>query len=104
MTTNKDLRRRETDKLGEWIQQAALDDANKRIAELEAESNHLQVYIFDFVVMMNGFGLDLIRCGVGGNYSGNPYENSKYLAAANIVKSAEILIEEIESKNEPKPF
>ncbi len=35
MTTNKDLRRRETDKLGEWIQQAALDDANKRIAELE---------------------------------------------------------------------
>jgi len=36
MKTNKDLRRRETDKLGEWIQQAALDDANKRIAELEA--------------------------------------------------------------------
>jgi len=36
MTTKKDLRRRETDKLGEWIQQAALDDANKRIAELES--------------------------------------------------------------------
>lgn len=36
MTTNKDLRRRETDKFGEWVQQAALDDANKRIAELEA--------------------------------------------------------------------
>jgi hypothetical protein len=35
MTTNKDLRRRETDKLGEWIQQAALDQANARIAELE---------------------------------------------------------------------
>ena len=41
MTTNKDLLRRETDKLGEWIQQAALDDANKRIAELEREINSL---------------------------------------------------------------
>lgn len=33
MTTNTEHRRRETDKFGEWIQQAALDDANKVIAK-----------------------------------------------------------------------
>lgn len=35
MTTNTEHRRRETDKLGPFIQQAALDKANARIAELE---------------------------------------------------------------------
>ena len=31
--TNKELRRRETDKFGPYVQQVALDNANKRIAE-----------------------------------------------------------------------
>jgi hypothetical protein len=29
--------------------------------------------------------LDLIRCGIGSNYSGNPYENDLYREAADIV-------------------
>lgn len=34
--TNKELRRRETDKFGPYVQQVALDHANKRITELES--------------------------------------------------------------------
>lgn len=35
MTTNTEHRRRETDRLGPYVQQVALDNANARIAELE---------------------------------------------------------------------
>lgn len=42
MTTNTEHRRRETDKLGPFIQQAALDHANARIAELELEVYELE--------------------------------------------------------------
>jgi len=53
MTTNKDLRRRETDKFGEWVQQAALDDANKRIAELE----RLLAKAADYLMPQSNFDL-----------------------------------------------
>lgn len=41
MTTNNLLRRREMDRLGPYVQQVALDKANVRIAELEAQRDEL---------------------------------------------------------------
>jgi len=100
--------RRERDRRAEAASNTLLacevDKLNKRIAELQIESNRLQINMLYFITMMNGFGLDLIRCGIGGNYSGDPYEKAQYVSAANIVKEAEMLIDEIDSKNESKPF
>ena len=31
--------------------------------------------------------LDLIRCGIGANYSGNPYENKLYTEAADLLEA-----------------
>ena len=31
--------------------------------------------------------LDLIRCGIGGNYSGNPYENPLYTEVTDLLEN-----------------
>lgn len=81
MTTNTEHRRRETDKLGPYVQQVALDNANERIAELEAGWQPIESALRDGSTIQ--LWHKLWRCPVSCRYiSKANYKNTPWLAMA----------------------
>lgn len=71
-----------------WLDMRERTEAKREQAKEEANANVALIACAPDMYEMLESKLDLIRCGIGANYSGDPKQNPKYLEVVELLKRA----------------